>query len=119
VPGVDQPHVYRGRMRISSGDMSWLLSGRKHCTIRLGHSTVASANITMTDGKKSVRVTITGVENGKCFGDLTDREAQAEGFSSANELIADLRKYYPHATATDPVTIIYFSLPEPPPSLFD
>jgi hypothetical protein len=73
----------------------------------------------MTDGRTSVRVKITGVENGKCFGDLSDREAQAEGFSSAAELIADLRKYYPRATATDPVTIIYFSVPELSPTLFD
>jgi hypothetical protein len=73
----------------------------------------------MTDGKQSVRVKITGVDNGKCFGGLTDREAQAEGFSSADELIADLRKYYPLAIATDPVTIIYFSLPESQSSLFD
>jgi hypothetical protein len=99
--------------------VSWLLSGRKRCTIRLGHSTVASENITMTDGKTSVRVKITGIENGKCFGDLSDSEAQAEEFAWAKELIDDLRKYYPRAAATDPVTIIYSSLPEPSRTLFD
>ena len=35
-------------------------------------------------------------------------DAMAEGFSSREELLLDLRKYYPKAIPNDPVTVISF-----------
>jgi hypothetical protein len=48
------------------------------------------------------------VDNARTFEQLTDDDARAEGFATRDELISDLRKYYPRASPSDPVTVIRF-----------
>jgi hypothetical protein len=106
--GHPPTHVYRKSIKISREDMTWLQSGRKKCTIRMGNASVDGTEIQITDGRTSVPVRIVKVEHGKCFRDLGENEARDEGFDTCAELITDLKKYYPRADASDPVTIIYF-----------
>lgn len=101
-------YIYREKIKISRADMKWLRSGKKKCTIRMGMASVDGDRIHVTDGTHSVLVRILRVINDKRFGDLGEGEAQDEGFGSRDELIADLKKYYPRAVETDLVTIIYF-----------
>lgn len=105
---TSRPFVYSGRIKISRGDMQLLKSGRKTCTIRMGTARVAGTEISITDGRESVPVKITRVDTQKRFGELDEHEARAEGFNTREELVNDLRKYYPKATDENLVTIIYF-----------
>jgi hypothetical protein len=110
--------IYRERIKISRADMHWLRSGRKRCTIRMGTASVDGDRINVTDGTRNVPVRILRVINDKRFGDLSEEEAHDEGFGTRDELITDLKKYYPRALETDPVTIIYFEPLDSAPSLF-
>jgi hypothetical protein len=111
--------VYNNVIKVSRGDMTLLRAGKKKCTIRMGNASVATPQISMSDGRTSVLVQITDVDSSRTFEQLTDEDAQAEGFSTRDELISDLRHYYPRAQPTDPVTVIRFELVSQPPSLFD
>jgi hypothetical protein len=101
--------TYSGRMKISRGDMALLKAGKKSVTVRLGTASVNGNQITMTDGKESVRVHILHVDTARTLGQLTDVDAFREGFGSKQELLDDLKKYYPTAGPTDLVTVISFS----------
>ncbi len=105
---TNKPFVYSKRMRISSADMNLLHEGRKRCTIRLGSASVKGDRIMMSDGRQEVEVRIVQVDNNRRFGDLGDEDARNEGFGNRQELVADLRRFYPRAADEDPVTIIYF-----------
>jgi|HubBroStandDraft_6_1064221.scaffolds.fasta_scaffold09771_2 hypothetical protein len=103
-------YVYSKMIKISRGDMSLLRAGKKSCTVRLGNASVGAPEIEMSDGRTSVRVLITKVDNSRTFEELTDSDAMAEGFCSREELLLDLRKYYPRVSAKDQVTVISFQL---------
>jgi hypothetical protein len=101
-------YCYNKMIKISRSDMSLLRAGKKKCTVRLGNASVGDSEIEMSDGRTSVRVRITNVDNTRTFNELTDEDARAEGFSSREELLFDLRKYYPQVTPNDQVTVISF-----------
>jgi hypothetical protein len=109
---------YNKMIKISRGDMSLLRAGKKTCTVRLGNASVGDSEIEMSDGRVSVRVRITNVDNSRTFNELTDEDAKAEGLSSREELLLDLRKYYPRVTANDQVTVISFQPLATPGTLF-
>ena len=111
--------VYSKVIKISRGDMTLLRAGKKKCTIRMGNASVSTAEINVSDGRTSVPVRITDVDNRRTFGQLTDDDAKAEGFATRDELISDLRKYYPRASSSDQVTVIYFEPLTAEPSLFE
>jgi hypothetical protein len=111
--------VYSNVIKISRGDMALLRAGKKKCTIRMGNASVANSQINISDGRTSVLVKITDVDNSRTLEQLTDEDAREEGFSTREELISDLHKYYPRAKSTDPVTVIRFELVSQTPSLFD
>jgi hypothetical protein len=96
------------RIKISRTDMKLFLAGRKKCTIRIGIVKVSSEMLMLTDGRRTVPIRVTNVDDSRRFGDLNDRDAHDEGFQSVAELIADLRQYYPRAAPGDAVSIIYF-----------
>ncbi len=104
----NRAYTYHGRIKISRADMELLRQGRKRCTIRLGIVSVATPEILMTDGRVNVLVRILKVDCARCLGDLTDQDAQDEGFRTREELLQDLKKYYPQAKSNDPITVIYF-----------
>jgi hypothetical protein len=72
----------------------------------------------MTDGRKSVPVRIVKIDNERCFKEITLQDAVDEGFHSREELIQDLRHYYPRMQDVDPITVIYFEPIGITPSLF-
>jgi hypothetical protein len=111
--------VYSNVIKISRGDMALLRAGKKKCTIRMGNASVANPLINISDGRTSVLVKITDVDNSRTLEQLTGEDAREEGFSTREELISDLHKYYPRAKSTDPVTVIRFELASQTPSLFD
>jgi hypothetical protein len=111
-------YTYSGSIKISRDDMKLLKAGRKKCTIRLGLATVATPEIKMSDGRISVAVRIVKVDATRTLKELTDTDARDEGFSSREELLRDLRQYYPRATDSDPITVIYFEPLADTPSLF-
>lgn len=114
----NRQYTYSSKIKISSADMVLLRASRKKCTIRLGIASVASNEIIITDGRSHVPVRITKVDTSRRFGELTDQDARDEGFSTREELIRDLRHFYPRARDEDPVTVIYFEELGRPPSLF-
>ena len=93
--------------------MELLRAGKKKCTVRLGTVSVASEEILMSDGRNSVPIRILKVDTSRCFGELTDQDAIAEGFQDRQELRNDLKKYYPRVSDTDLVTVIYFEQVNP------
>lgn len=117
--GAIRQYIYSEKIKISRSDMTLLRAGRKRCTIRLGKATVATSEILMTDGRKSVPVKILKVDNARCFKEISPQDAFDEGFDSREELIQDLRQYYPHTRDTDPITVIYFEPIGITPTLFD
>lgn len=98
--------------------MRLLKANRKKCTVRLGTASVATPEITMTDGKDSVAIRIVRVDTSRHLDELTDDDAQAEGFETREQLLKDLSKYYPRAKPSDPVTVIYFEPVEVVPTCF-
>ena len=110
--------VYTNVIKVSRGDMALLRTGKKKCTIRMGNASVANPQIKMSDGRISVLVRITDIDNRRTFEQLTDKDAHDEGFSTRDELMSDLRRYYPRAKPSDPVTVIRFELAEQARSLF-
>ncbi len=111
-------YTYSGSIKISRDDMKLLRAGRKRCTIRLGLATVATPEIKMSDGRTSVFVRIVRVDATRRLKELTDTDARDEGFSTREELLRDLRQYYPRATDNDQITVIYFEPITDTPSLF-
>jgi hypothetical protein len=110
--------VYTERIKISPSDMRLFLAGRKKCTVRLGVARVAKPEMFLSDGRKNVPVRIIKVDSSRCFRDLTDQDALDEGFSKREELLADLRHYYPRSRDEDRVTVIHFEPVNPQPTLF-
>jgi hypothetical protein len=102
--------VYRRQIRVSKDDLVAAKAGRKNCTIRLGRMTVEGTEIDLTDGRERARIRILETDTAKTLAQLTLREVMGEGFSSLDELTADLRRYYPHARGNDPVTVIWFEM---------
>jgi hypothetical protein len=107
------------RLKLSRSDMTLFTQGRKRCTIRLGTVSSGDDTITVTDGRRELKARVLRVESGLPFGKLTNDHALDEGFSSLDELIADLRHYYPSARSDDVVTIIYIEPLHQPHTLFD
>lgn len=107
---IERTFTYRGRIKVSESDLQLARALRKTCTIRVGTLSVGGEVLNLTDGRDSVRVRITSVENDKVVGDLTDDHARREGFSTRDELVADLKQYYRNLDNAQKITIINFIL---------
>lgn len=89
-----------------------LLSGDKRVTIRKGvrNYTLGRATIVPTDEEGSFdfcNVFITSMATKKVR-DVTDIEAQADGFQDSSDLFDGLRAYYPDLAGDDYVTLVNF-----------
>jgi len=84
-----------------------LLSGKKRSTIRPGVLKVAEKVYIHSEGRI---VAVAEVEEVvyKRVGELTDKDAQIDGFSSRDELVAFLKKRYPGLKDSSIVTVIKF-----------
>ena len=114
----NRQYTYRVKIRISRDGMALLRAGQKKCTVQMGTVSVASDEILMTDGISQMAVRITKIDSNRRFRELTDQDARDEGFSTREELMKDLKHYYPRARDEHPVTLIYFEKLEESPSLF-
>lgn len=101
-------YTVRGSMKVSRDDMRLLRSDRKKCTVRRGTISIEGEELEMTDGRVMEMVRILRVDNTKRFVDLSDKEAVEEGFKNREDLLADLRRFYPNIEDEEPVTVIYF-----------
>ncbi len=107
---LQRSFTYHGRIKVSTSDLRLAREGRKRCTIRLGKVGVASDTIALTDGKESLQVRITSIDNARLFKDLTDQDAILEGFTSKTELEDDLKHYYGGIDPLQPITVIHFEI---------
>lgn len=105
---TDRHFVYRGRIKVSRQDMELLQAGRKKCTVRLGTASVATPEIYFSDGRSNVRVRILRIDTTRRLKDLTDQDARDEGFETRQQLLDDLKRFYPWAGPEQPITVIYF-----------
>lgn len=85
-----------------------ILDGKKKITIREGHRDYPVGQKVMLCCNLvpwAVMATITNVRH--CtLQEVTRGELYAEGFSSHEELLRDLRQYYPNISSSSPITII-------------
>jgi len=107
---VNRSFTYKGKIKVSREDFNLAKKGIKTCTVRLGTLNVAKSITEIHDGTNSLRVKIGGVDNKRVLRELTDDDAQKEGFRTKNDLISDLKRYYPSIEPEQPVTVIYFEL---------
>ena len=86
-----------------------ILRGTKHCTIRKGQRPIESGSLLFksTSGNLQIEVNVTDVLV-KHAGDITDEEAQKDGAKNAEDLLKNLRVFYPHLVDDDVVTIVTF-----------
>jgi len=83
-----------------------VLKGLKNTTIRLGKLKPKHRVVILHGGGRDVaKVEITGVRYKK-LGDLTDEDAQRDGFESLEDLLKALRKVYGKVDPEEPVTIL-------------
>jgi hypothetical protein len=99
--------TYRKTIKVSQPDMQLALDGKKTCTIRLGTVGVGGDLLDLSDGTRTLRIRVSGIEQ-KLYRELTDDHAQREGFKDLRELQDDLKKYYGRVDDEQPVTIINF-----------
>jgi len=93
---------------LHSDYMPLVREGKKHSTVRKGVRKIASNLADLVAGDDRLRVIVTGVDV-KPFEDLTEADAQRDGFESLCELESALRRFYPGIAPTDPVTVIGFT----------
>jgi cytidine deaminase len=83
-------------------------NGSKRSTIRAGAKSNVVGPATLVGGDFAVPVEITSVEI-KRFADLTDVDAERDGFATLAELKEVLVTFYPSLGEDDPVSILHFS----------
>jgi hypothetical protein len=99
--------AYRGRIKVSKGDLAMARTGKKICTIRRGMAKVEGETINLTDGVDTLRVRVVSVET-MSYRDLTDKHAHWEGFTDLAALKHDLATYYRAIVDNQLMTVIKF-----------
>lgn len=87
-----------------------ILSGRKTSTIRLGSLQVRSRYLKVVSSGRPVAVVRVEEVIHKKVKDLTDEDAELDGFNGLTELFRELRSIYGDFMLDDDITIIRFSL---------
>lgn len=87
-----------------------ILSGRKTSTIRLGNLQVRGRYLKVVSSGRPVAVVRVEEVIHKKVKDLTDEDAELDGFSGLAELFRELRSIYGDFMLEDDITIIRFSL---------
>ncbi len=99
--------TFRGRIKVSKGDLAMAATGKKICTIRRGTAAVEGQTVDLTDGTNRLRVRVISVQTIP-YRDLTDEHARWEGFAGIEDLRSDLATYYREIEDQQPMTIIKF-----------
>ena len=90
--------------------LSKVRSGEKVSTVRRGMRPYAPGPAILRAGANTIKVSIVRVQHAT-LANLTDRDAQEDGFADRRELVAALRRFYPDIVESEPVTIVKFSQP--------
>lgn len=96
------------RIKLLDRFLDLVIQNKKKSTIRYGRVFVANNDIPLVSDRRTVMVRITKVDHSKKYGDLDEKDAQRDGFSSLSKLKAQLERIYPNISADDPITIISF-----------
>ena len=111
MPEATEKTKFLGRHLMVKGEyVDDILSGRKKATIRLGKVKVKYNELIVHGGGRPVaKIRVTNVVYKKVR-ELTDEDAQKDGFKSLRELLEALRKVYGNLSPDDVVTIIEFDV---------
>jgi hypothetical protein len=88
--------------------LNLIRDGRKKTTIRLGSRDIGLGPLTLLSGRQKLDVQVTAAMR-KTVAELTDQDAQNDGFFSLSELRNALRRFYPQMKENDLVTIVHFT----------
>ena len=89
-----------------------IIQGKKCATIRIGKVEVRAKEFYIHSGGRIIaKAELENVEYKKVK-DLTDEDAQLDGFKNRNELLKELKSYYGKLSDDDIVTIIRFRVKE-------
>lgn len=69
---------------------------------------MAQPAIELTDGRERLKIKVTRTDTTKTLATLGQEEVEGEGFTTKNELEADLRQYYRDLRPETPLTVIWF-----------
>ena len=86
-----------------------VIDGRKTATIRLGRRSYHPGWAILKADGSGISVCIESVRYCR-MADLTELDAQRDGFKSLDELLAALQEFYPQISPEDEVTIVAFGL---------
>lgn len=101
----------KSRLNLADQYHELVLNGTKTSTIRLGQVTFIDANLTLNfENKSTIQVKIQEVIHGKCLKDLTEEDAEKDGFGSQSNLKEALLMFYPIIEEDSEVTIVCFKL---------
>lgn len=95
------------QIRLKPEYLPLIACGLKRSTVRAGRSGVMPGPAEIVAGSERVPVEITGVAI-KRLGELEDADARIDGFDTLASLAEALRRFYPHLSDEDDVSIIYF-----------
>jgi len=84
-------------------------SGQKQSTIRRGRRQIRTGLLVLESRGESLLVHVTGVTY-KRFGELTEEDAQGDGYQNLAQLREELRSYYPKLRKNSPLTVVEFEL---------
>jgi hypothetical protein len=99
-------------LQLADDLMPDLESGEKTATVRAGARAIVPGRLDFVavESKKRVTVEVREVRIKRAYG-LTDAEAMRDGADSAEELLEGMKRFYPHLTQRDVITVV---LHDPP-----
>ncbi len=91
-----------------------LFDGSKNATIRLGKREIVLGALALeaVSGGWGAIVNVTNVRHKK-MSEITQDEAYADGRMTLDEFSDVMKRFYPHATPDDEITIVFFTFKDP------
>jgi hypothetical protein len=87
-----------------------VLSGKKTSTVRLGIRNYRLGPARIVSGNVDIPIEITNIEFMK-LGDLNENVAKSEGYTTLDEFLSTLKRFYPGAKTDGDVTVVRFRQP--------
>lgn len=97
------------KMRLLPEYIEDIREGRKTTTIRMGKRKISAPELIFESFTSSIQVQVLSVRHQK-FGELTNMDAQKDGFATLEELKTALYAFYPNIKLHTEVTIIEFKV---------
>lgn len=97
------------RMRLLPVYIEAIRKGRKTTTIRIGKRGVPNSELIFESNTNSIKVQVLSVQYKK-FSELTEADAQKDGFNTFEELETALNAFYPNIKPHTWFTVIEFKV---------